>query len=191
MRYDSQERLDAWRTLRVWPEIHDDLFHLVLSEARGRRFLDLCCSTGLLGQRLLDKMPGCERVLGLDADAGALERGRDAGVSVPLYHLPITRESLGQLVALVERERITGLVARRCLSEIFAADASWAPEFIDALASGGIREVFIQGRAPTARATHPIPNVDAEISVLGRSVNVLQRTGQCAYLVPEKAVPWD
>lgn len=182
MRYDTQDRLEEWKARGTFPKIHDALFALVVEEARGASFCDLCCSIGLLGQRILEKVPG-SRVVGVEMDTDALLRGTAAGIRVPRHQLKVTPETVERFAAILRENGVTVLVARRCLSELFAADqrGEW---FTEAVLAAGVREFFIQGRQVVPNATHPVPDVRAEIACLGQGLKVRILRGECAYLVP-------
>lgn len=182
MRYDDQFHLDEWRTARRFPSIHDAIFRMILEEATGDGFLDLCCSIGLLGQRIQEKLQP-RTVVAIERDTSAIERSRAAGVTRPLLELTVTPETIGRVGEWIAEHRISTLVARRCLSEIFEADQTWGDLFVGTVAEAGIREFFIQGRQVVPKPSHPVPDVHAEIRCLGRKVETRQLKGECAYLI--------
>lgn len=166
MSFSSQEYLDQWKETGKFPAIHDNLFTLIKKRAySGSVYCDLCGSTGLLGQRLLQ----VGKVVGVDSDVDAIARGKAAG-AINYPHLTAKIEpGLGfdALRAFVAVNGVNTMVARRCISEIFKDRPEWGPIFVWRLAQVGIVDWFIQGRAFSSRSTHPIPNVEEEMAVLG------------------------
>jgi hypothetical protein len=182
-RFDSQEYLDNWRERGEFPAIHDSLFAMIVEHASGKRFADLCGNTGLLAQRILEKLPA-DQVVGIEMDRDAVARGRAAGMSYPRLELKVDQTTVGQVEAFLREHAIDTFVARRCLSEVFGYNRTFAPEFCAMLRRLPIRQVFIQGRAPTGKPTHPIPSVYEEISCLESHFRLVEVKGQCAYLLP-------
>lgn len=182
-RYDAQEYLDNWRERGEFPKIHDALFAMVTEHASGRRFVDLCGNTGLLAQRILEKL-GAEQVVGVEMSQDAVARGRAAGMTYPRLVTKVDQTTLPAVEEFLKQHAIDTLVARRCLSEVFYLNTGFGPEFCAAMLRVGIRQVFIQGRAPTGKPTHPIPSVHEEIACLESHFRVVEVKGQCAYLLP-------
>lgn len=187
-RFSSPEHLAAFKERGVFPVIHEPLFNLVLERAEGTSFMDLCCHFGLLGERLRRHIRGA-RAVGVEMDAAAVEAGRAAGVQIPLHVMKVEPKSLGSFIGLITEHQVTTLVARRCLSEVFVTDhakptkdEAFAAELRRQLRAAGVREVFAQGRAPTARATWPIPDIEAEVALLAPEFTLVDLRGQCAYL---------
>lgn len=184
MRFDDQSYLDDWRAHRRFPQIHDDIYQMAAEELTGTSAVDLCCNIGLLGQRLHEGLGLA--VCGIEMDRSALDRGTAAGLTYERLELKLTPTSLPAALDFLQAHRVTVLVARRCLSEIFVGHKTdgWPGVFARALKEIGIKEAVIQGRAPTSVATHEWPNVEAEISglTMGGSFRLVRKVGQCAYL---------
>jgi hypothetical protein len=72
MRFDSQERIDLWRSTGKFPQIHDTLFNYVISRMNGDVVLDLCGSTGLLSRRFISA--GIPAV-GVEGEQESVEKG--------------------------------------------------------------------------------------------------------------------
>src|SRR4051812_37256610 len=106
VRFDSLAYLQAFRRQGRYPAIHDQLFRLIVAESRGCRFLDLCCSTGLLGQRVMS-FAGAMAVVGVDADVDAIAAARQHGVTIPLVQMRIAPETYGELGAMLKEHRIS------------------------------------------------------------------------------------
>ncbi len=183
-RYDDQEHLVHWKR-GVWPKIHAKLFELVQEQARGRRFCDLSCSTGLLGARLLQRLrPPAEAVLGVECDADAVARARAAGVPVEFLEMAVNPQTLRAFGEALRSRRITVLVGRRCIPEICGEDVSFGRVLADQLLDAGVTEVFLEGRQQRATATHPLATLQAEIKALGPAWRTVTLRNDLAYLVP-------
>lgn len=182
MRYNSIERLEHWQQTGKFPDIHRDIGAMVLSYMQGERVLDLCCSYGLLGQRIL-KQCGAKKVVGVDCEDWVVKAAREAGIGIEILEMKITRATFDRMLDFLKEHQITVLVARRCISEVFVDDLEWAPEFAEAMRRIGIREVFLEGRAIVAKATHPIPTVVEEVACFAGSYREVKRVGQCSYMV--------
>lgn len=184
-RFNSEEYLTNWRAKGQFPKIHDALFNMIAAEALGTSGLDLCCSTGMLGTRLIEKLGW--RCVGVDADKDAIALSESFGLPMPIRNMVIDDQTLPELVGLLERNRVEVLVARRCLCDVFCPSRSGDPggfgfRFVDALAGAGIRECFVQGMANVGRSTHPIPNIDAEVAFFTGRYRVVRKVGEVAYL---------
>ncbi|WP_416565068.1 hypothetical protein [Nocardia testacea] len=119
-RYDSAEHLYDWQRNGRFPKIHDDIYNLVRSEVgpEDGAVLDLGSSTGLLTRRL--EQAGFD-VVGIEADANAIEAGRTAGTyagSVPVRHWMLTPNQLPEFGIFLRSARIKTVVARRVLPEL-------------------------------------------------------------------------
>lgn len=164
-----------------FPVIHDDLFTLLSNRSRGDSFCDLCGNSGMLGQRIIDEMRSpCILVEG---DPNAIAMANKYATSIPKYHLRVSKETYPELRRLFGLHKVDTLVARRCISELFTAPDDpdrilWA----DMLAEVGVREVFLQGRAPVKTATHPLPSVNEEIQIFLSRFKVHYQEKQLAYL---------
>lgn len=181
MRYDSIERLRAWQLRGAFPQIHADIAGIIQAYVRGDRMLDLCCSYGLLGQRLM--ATGATKVCGIESESDTVAAARSAGIAVDILELNIARETLPAVVALITTNALTVVVARRCIPELFPHDPQWAIDFAAAINAAGIMEIVLEGRAPVARPAHRIPTVEAEVACFAGSYREVRRIGQCSYLV--------
>lgn len=181
-RFDSEQYVKEYQETGKFPAIHDELFNFIAAEANGERFCDLCCSTGLLGQRLKKKMPGCSFVMGVECDHKAIEAGKAAGVTIPVYEMTVNQENMPNLTELLYHHQVTVLVARRCLPEIFGADSSWRTFFVSELIDAGITEVFIQGRNDVKDHKNPLHNVTKEVELFHGYYKSVRLRGQCAHV---------
>lgn len=125
MRFDSQEHLDAFKKLGRFPGIHDDFERMFVEEARVRRWVDLCCNTGLLGERLRRRHG--VYVCGIEGDADAVQRGTEAGIAYERLLTRIDSSTLPTVLLWLKERRVEGVAARRCLSELFFDAALRAP----------------------------------------------------------------
>jgi len=187
MRFNSVEYLEAYQRGR-FPRIHKPMFEAVLEQARGNRILDVCCSTGLLGEHL--STVGFD-VIGIERDLEAIAAAKDHGVGLDITPLSIDRSTAAEVYKLIEAAGVTIIVARRCFSELFREERDFGVDFCRGIQAAGVNELFLQGRAPTKRATHPIPNLDAEIEVCGGAFVERRRwpVGPVAYLTPKEGQP--
>lgn len=179
LRFDSREHLDAWKATGRWPEIHTPVTNMALNMLYGMRLVDLGCSYGLLGARLKAVL-GLEAVLGLDADAAVLQAAQEAGVPIELTVLKIT--GYQDVLAAVSAFRADCMVCRRILPELFGHDLQEGDLFGAKMARAGVKEMIVQGRVDSGRATNALHNVDAEVDMLRRSYTLVRKEGSVAYL---------
>jgi hypothetical protein len=187
MRYNDPSHFARWKTDGTFPKIHDALAalmdkHLPRADPdTPTRFLDLCCSIGLLGQRIRETRPG-STVVGVEGLRASIEQARAAGITYPILHLMVTRESLPLFAGYVGQHRVEVIVARRCLCEIFGKDQSWARLFLATVKARGVRYLSVQGMAPAANSVHPLPSIAEEVALFGPDVEVMALVAQCAIL---------
>jgi SAM-dependent methyltransferase len=185
IRFNSEKYLRDFRDAGRYPQIHQPMADAVFELAKGSSVLDICCSTGLLGQRLLGMG---FKAIGVERDAQAVEAGRRHGVTLPITMMTVDPATADELYRLIREAGVTILVARRCFSEIFGARKEWGPEFCRGLIAAGVDELFLQGRVYSERSTHPIPHTDAEIAVCGGVFLERHRRGPVAYLTKNEEV---
>ena len=83
MRYNDPSHFVRWRRDRTFPKIHDALAALLDKHLPATapwapaRFLDLCCSIGLLGQRIRETRPG-STVVGVEGLRASIDQARAA-----------------------------------------------------------------------------------------------------------------
>ena len=183
MRYNSVERLEKWCMEGMYPSIHDRIFEMIDGRIKGQTVLDLCCSTGLLGQRIQDELN--KTVFGVDADKKAFENAASYGVDVNRTQMRIDASNFDPLIKFIADRGIDVLVARRCLSEVFYSHIDQGPVFAKRLLDETkVREIFIQGRREQPNATHPIPSCDAEVSLFKDFWTEAYTGFEMAYLLP-------
>lgn len=163
-RYDSDEYLAEFQERGRYPAIHDPLFTLIAEELTGRSVCDLCSSTGLLGERVRRLLH--VNVVGIERDRDAASRGHSSGVQVLTLITPVVPDTLELVEAFLAEHCVDALIARRCFSELFGFLPTFRRPFVDMLRRVGVREVFLQGRVPSARSTHPMPTTRDDYWVL-------------------------
>lgn len=179
-RFDSTDYTDTFKRLGAFPQIHGAIYQLIAEELTGSSVLDLCCSTGLLGERIRTGLK--VKVCGVDRDVGALLAGEAAGVAMPVIAMPIVPAAMPGLIAWVKLHGVDTLVARRCFPELFGDDHFFGRLMAAALRGAGVREVFLQGRQPTPGATTTLPTVYREAELFEGSYRVVRAVGQCIYM---------
>lgn len=180
MRFNSIEHLAAWASRGIFPAIHDAIATAVGNLAGGERVLDLCCSFGLLGERL--KQHHALDVAGIDGDITAIEQGRAAGISISLHTLKIAPATLADAVDILKAHRTQTIVARRCLPELFGHDADFGREFLAAAKHNGVFELFLEGRVKTLTATNRLASIDDEVRLASGLFVEHRRLGNISYL---------
>lgn len=190
MRFSDEEYLRAWRDEKVWPKIHNNIYNLVASTCEATSVLDLCACTGLLGQRLQDTMG--LNVVAIEGDAAWIDRGNKWGTNIPTLHTWVYPETMPAIITFIQKHEVTGIVARRCLSELFGNDRKhnmlsepnweWATEFSRIISDAGVTEFWVEGRAEQGRSVHPIPNTTMEAACLESHFEVRETYNKCAYL---------
>lgn len=193
-RFNSTQHVEQFAQGRGYPKIHDNIFNLIAETWRGGSFVDVCCSTGLLGQRLIDKLG--VMCVGVEGDLEAIGNGKQHGIHMSLHHVLLDVDTLGLFSRILDMHQVNTVVMRRCVSELFAKGmplgvgntvqtelkADFAVKFVDTLLGAGVNEIYLQGRAESVSSKHVIPNVDAEIKFFLPHYSVIAKRGQCAYL---------
>lgn len=192
MRFSDEEYLRAWKEDGVWPKIHSTIYTLFSSTYEGRSFLDLCCCTGLIGQHIQDVNKA--KVVAVEGDPAWIQRGKKWGIDVPVFELWVLPHTLRSFISFIEQNEVTGIVARRCISEIFGNDEKgrhlktpnwdWAATFTSAILEAGVNEIWIEGRADQGRSTHCIPDTETEAKCFSTGFKVTDRYKTAAYLTP-------
>lgn len=183
-RYDADVYLAEFSRCGRFPAIHDTIVGLVADRLRGSRVLDLCCSTGLLGERLR-RLQVADHVFGVDEDMDAIRKGQQAGVRIEFVRLSVKAATLPDLASLVRSNGITAVVARRCLPELLGGLPELDGPFADTLADAGVCEIFLEGRVVGPRAVNRLKSIDDEVRAMsGRFVPMAHRRA-CCYLVAE------
>ncbi|SIB66174.1 class I SAM-dependent methyltransferase [Mycobacteroides abscessus] len=175
-RFNSTEYLDVWKATGKYPAIHDGIFRLVLDGIRPDigAVLDLGSSTGLLTRRLWGK--GYD-VLGVESSRAAAKAGRETGTYLAegkdapagpeVYRHQLLPGELHDFGVWLLEHQIKVVVARRVLPEL--DDYGVTPAMLsDVLVHAGVEHLFVEGRAPRARATHRLPTLTHEIEALGQ-----------------------
>lgn len=164
MRYDSPDHLATWSATGRFPAIHDAIAQVAAVEMTGRRVLDLGCSYGLLGGRLMSKGLA-DFALGVDTDLDVMDAGLAAGLPVEYRQIKVDFTTIDALVSLISEHRIDVLVARRIMPELFGDNLPLGVSFGIKLASAGVREVLLEGRVQTSAAVNALSSVDKEVGL--------------------------
>lgn len=178
-RFNDPQHLEHWQQTGKFPKIHDAITAAIVRIDAGRRGVDVCCSTGLLAERL--RASGFT-VLGVDRDGTALSRGRAAGVQAELMQLHLDGDGLAKMLQCAKERQLTSLYCRRCLPELFGNDLALGKQFFKEAAAAGITRLFLQGRNPVANAKNRLSSLAAEIALASGSFDLLWSEGQIAYL---------
>lgn len=120
---------------------------------------------------------------GVDADEKVVYAAQDAGVPIRLHCLRITRESLPALTEILSVARARAIVARRILPELWGDDLEGGRQFADSIAEAGVKEVFLEGRVVSERATNPLRSIDDEVELLSSRYREVKRAKALSYLV--------
>lgn len=183
IRFDSQERIDLWRSTGKFPQIHDTLFNYVISRMNGDVVLDLCGSTGLLSRRFISA--GIPAV-GVEGEKESVEKGV-WGDDQPVKHMWITPDTVWSIADWMKEHKVNTVVARRCISELIPVFPVLGEVFI----AGGAKEMFLEGRQRVAKPTHPCPDIEHEIMpFIGEwdgckpTWKLVHRYKECAHLTP-------
>jgi hypothetical protein len=186
IRYNDESYLAAWRDEGKFPRIHDNIFTLFMQTFEADSVIDMCCATGLLGTRISEKT-GID-VVGVELLEKNIVRAKKFGVEMEFFQMFIERRTLPAFVNLIKERKATGIVARRCISELFGntpdqtVDWEWSRIWSAAVAEAGIKEIWIEGRADQGRSVHPVPDTATEIRCLESRYYVDETLKGCAYL---------
>jgi hypothetical protein len=117
-RFDDPSYVQEWLDTGTYPRIHDAIFYVAAQYLTGAPALDLCCSTGLLGKRVMDQL-GIQ-CFGVDGDFNALLVGQKSGVfrDSSLMFIDIKPDTLKYLGVFLSEHRVSEVLARRCLYEL-------------------------------------------------------------------------
>jgi SAM-dependent methyltransferase len=182
VRFDSPAHLQVWRDSGQYPAIHKAIAEMAISCVRGSRLVDLGCSYGLLGARIVAQA-GLESGIGVDADGEVLAAARSAGVPLTFHEIKVTASTLPQLLAVVASAGCDVVVARRVLPELFGHDLPGGRIFATMLAGAGVKEVVLEGRVQAPGAVNALSSIDREVELLAGTFREVRRSGAVSYLV--------
>lgn len=188
--YNDKGMLEDFQRRGSYPSVHDPIFDMVRELADGRRFLDLCCHFGLLGERLARKVPGAF-ACGVERNGKAVAAGQAAGVTMPMLVTDLTMKTLPAFTDWLREHRVDVVVGRRCLCVLYVRgndkrtavrEVEFAAAFARAMIDVGVQEVFIQGMKPLKPGEWPILDVKDEIEMLGPEYALVEQRWELAYL---------
>ncbi len=179
--------LEHFERGRGYPERHDDLFKLIADTWTCGSFLDVCCGSGLLGQRLIDKLG--VMCCGIEADSVAATAAHMLGVQMKIHEMLIQNNTLGLFSRVLVEHDVKTVVMRHCVNELFTdsgiprpVNRLFAASFVDTLVARGVEEIYLEGRAFVSGPPRPIPNVAAEIEFFLPHYDVQVHRGRCVFL---------
>jgi len=179
MRFNSTEYLDCYKQDYTYPRIHDAIVEMIAEYGKEMCGVDLCCSHGLLGQRLMRWGYG---MIGIEGDAKAIANAANV-IDMDIFHVKITPATIDKVKEIIFKAKAKFIVARRCLPELFGNDLEFGAVFFKEMHSIGIKEVFLEGRIPTKNAVNALSNIEAEIKLISEYYKVKAKYGNLAYLI--------
>lgn len=190
LRFSDEEYLRAWSEEGLYPKIHNIIYTLFSSTHEAESVVDLCCCTGLLGQHIKDV--NNVSVVAVEGDEAWIERGKKWGTNVETLNLWVLPNTLEVFTSFLKEHKVTGITARRCISEIFGNDDkgrhlkepnwAWAKIFTDAIIGAGVNEIWIEGRANQGRSTHCIPDTPTEAKCFSSGFKITEEYKTATYL---------
>jgi len=186
MRFNAPQYLDDWKQGK-YPSIHKIMFNAVKLYCKSENVLDLCCSTGLLGTQIKEKLN--KNVFGIESNATSIALARQYGIPIPIQNMKVVPDSLETFVEYCKVFKIDTIVARRCIPELFGEDYHFGLEFVAAMKAINVKEVFLEGRVKTANATNIFNSIDHEIDLFTTydMYKVTQQLGNIGYLTNSEA----
>lgn len=191
--FENEQYLIDWKEKGIYPKIHEDMFTLFSTTFECDSVLDMCCCTGLLGTHV-NEFYGIP-VVGLEGNPTWIERGRKHGVSIPILEIWISKETLPEILEFIKENKVNGMLARRCMAELFAydkpngkilmePDMEWAKFLTESFVEAGIKEVWMEGGRPHSNTDiHPCPTTATGIKFWEPAYKVSEWHRQCVYMV--------
>lgn len=176
-RFDDQTLLECFKRGRSFPKIHAPLFSFIMEHEEGSVALDLCCSTGLLGQRLRERRHRFSHVFGVEGNSEAIDRAERAGVTMPITQMIVNEDTLDDFLALLLRNRCDTIIARRCLPELFGDCISFGQTFMRSINDVGVQWLFIEGRRATSTPANALHSIEKEIELASAAFEVVEKRG--------------
>ena len=179
MRFDAVEYLFKWKEKKVFPLIHSNITNIALSTLKGKRGIDVCCSHGLLGTKLMSLG---FKMIGVEENEKIINLSKENLIPLPIIQLKIHPSTFTQFFNVVKEHKADFFVMRRCLPELFGSDLNNGRNFFNLAAQNGINEIILEGRVKTVNATNQLSSIDAEVDLLAQSYTVYKKYGSVAYL---------
>lgn len=190
--FDNEDYLIAWKEKGAFPKIHQDIFNLFSFTYECTSVLDMCSCTGLLGTHIMEShgLP----CVGLEGDDRWLDRAKKYEIPLPTLEIWLSPDTLPEIINFIKDNKVNGIVARRCLAELFAYDENfklmkkpnmeWAGELTRAFSDAGVKEIWIEGGRPMKNPeSHPVPNTNEGIKCFAPAYKMVERFREVAYLV--------
>lgn len=186
MRFNAPEYLEDWKNGK-YPSIHKIMFNAVKLYGQGNRVLDLCCSTGLLGTQIKERLN--KTVMGVESSPTSVDLAKQYRIPIPIQQMKISRDTLEPFITFCNLYNIDTIIARRCIPELFGEDYHFGLDFVAAVRAMGVKEIFLEGRVKTATATNIFNSIDHEIDLFTAydMYKVTKRLGNIGYLTISEA----
>jgi hypothetical protein len=163
MSFSSIPLLEQFRDHGRFPGIHDAMFNAVATHAKGRSLCDLGCCHGLMAQRL-SMLPGF-KVVGIEGNKRYVAEGRSHGITAEILNLKVNQAAFGLVSNFLEKRKVDVIVARRVMPELWGEDIPGGKLFSKLLAGCGVKEIFLEGRIFSERATNALSTMSAEVEL--------------------------
>jgi len=173
------DHLGRWKESGEFPAIHNAIAQVILSEVEGQRMVDLGACHGLLAARVMRFRPA-SLVMAVESDAVMIQAAGEFGVPVQFTRMHVLPD-FTPLCRFIRDWRMTVLIARRVLPEILGVRPHDG-QFARAIASAGITEVVVQGRAVSGTPSNRLASVSDEVVELSGPFREVLRVGQVSYL---------
>lgn len=180
MRFDAQEYVLNWVANKQFPQIHTNIVNTAVSNLRGVRGVDVCCSHGLLATKMSTQHG--YHMIGIDADKRAIALARENKIPVIIHEMKIQPSSENAFFELCKQHDAQFLIMRRCLPELFGDNLAFGQLFFQKAAEAGINELVLEGRVKTPKATNKLATIEAEIELVKDHYKLVQLNGNVAYL---------
>lgn len=179
MRFNDDKYLIEYYKYNQYPKIHDDIYNLSKKIDRNNNVIDLGCCYGLLSNRLSEYF---NKVIGIDSNISYLEKAIK-NKNITYFNLKITSNNLFELENIIRKEKITCLIARRIIPELYETEGfELLYIFSKLLYNNNIKYIVLEGRKYNKRAVNPLSNIDKEIIIFNKYYNLEKRYKDCALL---------
>lgn len=181
-RFDSPEWITEWKATGRFPHIHDAIYNLFAATVEpGTSVLDIGASTGIMTARL---QHGGYTVTAVEANPESIATGRELGTwqAAPIWTNFITPATLLGLESLLHERKVTAIMARRVISEVFDSMGDQLADFARVIRESGVQVIVLEGRKISRNTVHPCGTADKEAAVFGPGWKVTERAGDVRVL---------